>query len=1114
MLHIICSQLSEARKKFVLDTIKKYADTENKKITLIVPEQYSFTSEKNLLVSLGDYKAAFADVFSFTRLAQTLTRENALTAGNMLTPSCACVLMSMALRSEKDNLVFYRKHYAKKATVNEFLRLSTEFRQNAISPDEIHKLSQNENLQSTLLKEKLSDISKVLKKYDELVDAKYFNPDNYLSILCESAQLSSYFADRIVFIDSFRGFTAEEYSVIEKIFGTAREIYITLCTDTASKDENIEITELFARSKDTANRLYRLAEKSGIPYDRYDIDNNSSYTPGSLPPDLTFLSKSLYRDKAETFEGKCENIILRKAVNIYSECEFTAAFIKKLVRESGYRYRDFAIIARDTQEYDQPLRSALKKCDIDIFEDYRKPVDVSPVINFVSAALSAVKNNYDSDSMMRYIKTGLTGLDDEEISLLDNYCFVWNIKQEQWLNQWTGNPEGADEIDEKSVALLERINTLRSRTVAPLVELKNALYRGVSGSQAVEALWSFIEKTNLSNNIITLAQSLQDDGEAGAVNELKRMWALLIEIIDELGSLLKDEDKVTASGLSDYIELMLSVQTIGSIPQGLDEVVIGSADRIRIDSPKVTFILGANDGVFPAEPDFSSALSLRDREEMRKLGVELSLSGDMKLSEEKLIAYTCICSGTERLIISCTETDSSGNETYPSEFYDIIKSLFPNIKEICDGELDDMFFTQGKQAAFERLAKTGDGVYEAALNEYFSQDDIYADKLAALNRAASGKDFSLTGEIAEKLFGTSMNLSASRIERFYNCPFLYFCEYGLKAKPLKEATLDPLGRGSMVHLVFENILKNHTVDEICEMPEEELKAEIFKICNLYLETHLDESVINARLNYKIGRINNDVFLSVKNMANAMRAGAFRPVGFEVEIGDGKSVPAYVPTGGDGSVKINGTIDRVDIAEDDEGNKYLRIIDYKTGDKVFNLSKAWNGIQIQMPVYMFALMKNGRPLYGDFKPAGMFYSIPTLKAEKVEAGGSPEKSADRLKTKASGLLLDEVKEKGLNEKGMTIKNELSLDMFNIFNNKADSLINGMVSSLKGGKINPCPITDKDEGDEPFICSKCAYKSVCGFDDRTPLNLIKTNAPDCKKIIEEEMNDNFSAGGESE
>ena len=1075
----------------MIDTLCENPETG---ITLIVPEQFSFSAEKNLLTVTGERKAVNTEVHSFTSLAEKVIGKPAFYERRRLSESSAAVLMSMALNEKKPELRLYGKHADRISTVREFMSLSSEFKQSNVSNEQIKNLISG--LDESVLKMKLTEIVSVLECFDAKVSESYFDPDTLLTAVLGSASLDAYLNGRTVFIDSFRGFTAQEYEIIRRIMIRAENVYITLLSDNPA--QSVRIGDVFAKTGNTASRIMNIAKETGtevaapviLKADAFERYKNA---------ELAFLEKELFSESGAVYEEKCENISLCKAADIYTECEYVAAQIKKLIRENGYRNRDIAVISRKIDVYESPLRSALKKNGIPVYEDYRKPVDTSPVINIISAALSAIKTGYDTDSVLRYLKTGISGLSDYEVTLVENYCYVWQISGSKWKTEWTANPDGIEKTDESNREIIEKklakLNEIRHKILDPFEEFRNTVKGGTDGSSAVGALWKFIEKINLSYNVTSLAEKLHNDGESNAVIELQRMWDTLISILDEMETVLRDK-KVTLSVFSDYFEMMLSCQTVGNIPQGLDEVVIGSADRIRLNSPRAAFIMGANEGVFPPEMKITSSLTAKEREELRNLGISLSETGEWKLAEEQLIIYSSVCCPKEKLFITCSCSGPDGREMLPCNFWYGIKKLFPSLREKDASDLDPLFYIEGDEPAFEQFAKSGNSELRETLKKYFSEKPGYSDRLNALDRAAHLRQFELTGkETAEKLFGKSMQLSATKIEKFYGCPFSYFCKYGLKAKPRAKADFDNLQRGNITHYVMEHLLSAYSREELSAMSEEELRKAVFELADKCRTDLFSEYSDNSRFIYLFDVLKNSLLEVAKRLIEEFSHCDFIPVGFEVEIGEGKEVNTYIPENGNGEIGIIGKIDRVDIAEKD-GRKYLRIIDYKSSQKEFRLSDVVHGINMQMLIYLFTLWVNGSKKYGDgMVPSGVLYYNAANAVVSADLIYNPEtiNEKKKKKQKMTGIVLKNAEiiemmehdaggnyiPAGIDKDGKITGEAIDLEALGLLKKKCDLIILEMAKLLSQGCIEALP-TERDSAVH-HRCDYCDYRTVCSYEE---------------------------------
>lgn len=1114
MLYLILAAAGGGKTTHITNLIEQFSAGRYKKITLIVPEQFSFTSEKTMLGRVGAKAMADIDVLSFTSLGEKLVGRPAFHERRRLSDPAKAVLMKMALESVKDKLSLYGGHVNRKSVISEFVALSSEFKQNAVSTDSVRlALAQSEN---SLLKMKLNDIITVLDAYDAMTEGSYFNPDDLLTELCDILPENDYFKGRLVFIDGFRGFTAQEYKVLAHMLKKSAAVYVTLCTDNLQNSD--DETDLFAHTKRTAKKLIEIAKKNGAPVAkpqylsmRSKFNNFPPQFKRFSSPELAALERELFSPAPNIYEEECGNITLCKAADIYSECEYIACTAKKIIREKGYRCRDIAVIARDSSGYEAPLRSALKKCGISVFEDSRQPVDASPVVALLSSAVSIAASGFDTETLMRYLKTGLAGFDTEEISLVENYSYLWKIGGSGWLGEWSRNPRGfGEEITDEDEIELEKLNAIRRKIVAPLCDLRDKL-RDTTGENAAESIFAFLEKIRASENIRSLAASLEKQGETGLALELERMWNVVIDMLDSLEALARGRN-ITAREIEDMLELMLGVQTVGSLPQGLDEITIGSADRIRTAAPKIVFIAGANNGIFPAVPSAGSALTDKDRRRMSEMGIELSDFGEYKLAEEKLIAYNAFCCASDMLFVCCPERNSKGEQLAPSELYIKIKTLFPACNEITAEEQDGLYYVEGKELAFERLAANkpeGNEIY-ASLNEYFKGENEFSGRIAALDRASGSRDFKIEdADIARKLFGKDMHISASRVESFYKCPFAYFCRYGIKAMPRKVAELDPMQRGTVVHYALEMLLTTYDRETLVKMSRAELLGFFDKILTEYLMSRLDGANQSERFIYLFKKLINSVCDVAQRLITELSQSKFTPVDFELAIGGDGEIPSYEVESENGKVVIYGSIDRVDEAVLN-GKKYIRVVDYKSSGKAFALSDVTQGLNMQMFIYLFALWQNGGKKYGEFTPAGVLYCPANSPLVSVDRGTDDETVEKEIQKKCgmNGIVLDDPEvvvamdesESGLFVPAKISKGELkgsliSLKQLEKLKKKADSVLAEMANALHSGEISARPAYGKSYKN---VCEYCDYKSVCSYEENIPVR--ELDDYDLKAVLE--------------
>lgn len=1088
MLYLILSRIRGGKTTHIHNLIEQLVCTGSEKVTLLVPEQFSFTSEKIMLERLGAAECAKVDVLSFTSLAEKLTGESSC---KHIDDAGRAAIMSLALDSVKDKLCVFSRHTNSPGVIGELVALESELRQSAVTTQTLRVATAS--LEDCMLKRKISDIALALEAYSALCAQSPYDDRDLLTELNDSMPDIDYFSGRVVFIDAFRGFTKQEYDIIEGMLTRAKAVYVTLCTENLNNCD--DETDIFAHTKRTAARLKAIAAKCRVPVAKPQyLSGRSKYN--NFPPhikrynreELAALEEELFSPSAQVYEDESGAITVCSAPDIYSECEYIACTAKRLIREEGFRCRDIAVLARSSGTYEAPLRAALRKCGVSVFEDKRQPIKASALIRLVESAIEIAADGFSTQNIMRYLKSGVAGLDIESTALVENYCYLWQINGSRWLDKWTSHPGGfGEKMTDGDAEMLERINDLRERIIKPLLKFRARL-DGADGETAARAIFELLGDIGARENLKKLAVSLEGRGETALAIELERVWACLMDLLDRLETVAGSR-VIGAKGLRDIFGLMLSVQTIGELPQGLDEITIGSADRVRTSAPKAVFVAGANYGAFPALPGGGAALSDNDRRRLsEEFGIETADYGEYKIAEEKLIAYSALCCASDRLYVTYPKRDARGAALQPSELVSRICELFPKCNKTDASTCDGMHFVEGDESAFEQLAKekTKNSRLYAALYDYFSRLPAYEGKLKALERASKGRKFEIESKkAAEALFGGDMRLSASRVESFYKCKFGYFCQYALGAKPRLVAKIDPMQRGSVIHYALETLVKNNPGDMLVQLPADERLKQIKSIMNDYLREMLagEEKDERFKANYeKLAVTVNEV---AGRLAAEFAVSEFRPVDFELAIGSKDGIAAYsLPLGTNEKIILTGKIDRVDAAEID-GKKYIRVVDYKSSEKKFSVSDVIQGLNMQMLLYLFTVWKNGTTRYGEVTPAGVLYfaaSVPSISAGRYDTA---EEIIDKQvkKSRMTGLVLDNSSVlEAMDKTGafIPVKEEflIRLRQLERLKQRADSLLIDMAKSLRSGDISAIPVCGANY---PDVCGYCNFKTVCLYED---------------------------------
>lgn len=1100
MLKLITGRIGSGKTKYIHNLIKEQTAC-GESAVLIVPEQYSFYTEKTMLELLGAKDADRVEVVSFSFLAQNLLKKYGLNSKAMLDDSTRTLMMSLALESVSDKLTVYGRHRYSISVIREMLKIQKEFRQCAVTVDMLRSTA--ERMSNSLLRAKLREIALVCEAYTAMVDASYFDDECALDVLCEVLDNYRDFENKTVYIDGFRGFTPQEYKVLERIFQQSAETNVTLCVDSGT---NIDGDfSAFAHTRRTKQKLIATANRRGVSVAKsvYIEMQDDRYANA----ELSVLEKALYQSDFEKYENETENIAVCCAEDFESECEYVAHTVKRLIRTENIRCRDIAVISRSENNYSSSIRRALKKAGIPVFEDRRQPVSSQPLMEFVCSAVDIAANGFTVDSVMRVLKTGLTKLSVQEISELENYALMWRINGGKWLEEWTAHPDGLGEkMREKDIERLEKINEYRIKAVAPLQKFRVKL-KDFTGLDGAKAVYSLLTEMKVDKNLKNLAIRLNDAGESVLADEQSRIWDLLMEILDRIAVSLENTH-LTASRFSDLLNLVVSTYSVGSIPQGLDEIVIGSADRVKTTAPKVVFAVGMNDGVFPMIPVSGGILSENERKALADMDLQTDDSFEEKMMEEHFIAYNTLCSSAQKLYVTYLNRDFKGNSMSRSEIITQICNAFPKLKIISTADTPLIDYVEGEALSFElmaRLTRRG-GEMHSALERYFSEKEEYKGKIQAIRKIEKREDFTISDtETAKKLFGLNMYMSASRTEVYHKCPFEYFCKYGLNAQPRKTAELDPMKKGTATHYILESLISAYGSDGLCAME----KSQRDECINTLLEEYFSETLsagedMGDRFYSLFRQLGFIICEVVDRLVAEFSVSEFKPVAFELKIDDDGEVKTYdIPLPDGGVLRIKGSVDRVDAAElGDE--TFIRVVDYKSNGKKFNLNEVLCGLNMQMLIYLFAIWKNGFRDYKKISPAGILYMPVNAPFANTERDAEPKKIENEKikKAKMNGMVLDDSRvvyamdggsgtfiPAKIKKDGMCSGTVISLKQMDLLLKRVEKILSEMAVNLHNGIIPAMPAkSENTSGEYKDVCKNCDYRGVCRKDENTPVKQI--------------------------
>ncbi len=1107
MLQFILGRCGNGKSGKIKEIIANKIKSGSEKIILIVPEQSSFGNEKKMLEFLGNRDFNKIQVLSFSRLfdfvSQKLKIPPIITSSDMT----QIILMNAAIENVKKDLKLYAKNSGNTETAELMLQTFKKFKSNKINNNILDKIQNLSN--KDILKQKIKEIKLITDSYKLINENKCTNSFDSLDILENIIKNNNVFENYSIFFDEFSDFTLQQLSILEIIFTQAKDIYMAFCCDKDSNDTNDN--DLFSCVTQTIIKIKNLAKKHSVEISSpVFLEKTSRFR--NL--ELEMFAQNIFGTKKISLNHVPKNIQIYSALDQNDECEHIARIIQKLVIENDYSYRDFAVLSRDIENYSGIFKSVFKKYGIPYFLDAPEKIFNKNLINLVFAAFDSINSFYDSSDILQYLKSGLTNLSTENISLIENYVLLWDIKGNEWLSNFKMHPEGfSKDFEESHILELQKLNGVRQFIITPLERFKKRISK-TTGKEISKAIYDLLTEINVPENLKNFCSELLKSGEKAKAEECARLWDVLMEILSEVARAFENT-KISPKKYADILTSVINSVNLSSIPQSIDNVVIGSANRVRLADPKIVFLAGCVYGEFPKAPNNSEIFTDLEISHISSLGIELTDNIENFLIKERFITYTAVASASQKLFISWPSMNASGRGKLPSEIIKEVKSIFPNIKILNRNSFSEEELIWAEKPAFEICAKNWISNSELAfeLKNHFTKSEDYGQKCKAVENIFNKNFLNFENpQNSKDFFGKNLKLSASQIEKYYNCRFKYFCEYLLKAKPQKPARFGALEYGNLMHFSLEKLFKKYPQDKIINISQKNLQNKIDNIVESYINDKLGGWENKPeKFNYLVQKFKNSIIFLVNHFIEEFKQSSFIFSDLELEIGEnGDILPLTFALPDGGEIKIEGKIDRVDVMRSENKN-YVRIIDYKTGTKDFMLSDILYGLNMQMLIYLLAIQKNGSKKYGNFIPAGILYFTalkPTIDAES-EKDAIKTTEQIRKKLRMNGIILDDMTTVyGMENDGEGIfipakikngeikKSEsvANLAELGVIAKHIEYLIKEMANFLQSGHISAKPICKKNR----TACKWCDYFPICGYEEEKFVE-IPTNLSS-KKVLE--------------
>lgn len=1074
MLNIIYGQDSSNRDELAYNRIKQRAEA-NATTWILVPEQFSMSTEKDILKRFGISAQAHIKVITFSRLCNLVLGYCGPLRMKYIDGAGKEIIAARTIRVLRGKLGSLGSNFKRKGFSATIVDLVSEFKRYGISGDMLSSAA--ENSQNPDLAEKLRDISVIYKTFEDFLEAHLADAEDNLSLIIPKLSECDFLRGEL-FIMHFRSFTPVEYRAIGELMKIA-DVCAVMCCDGIDKP-----SPLFSPIGATCRKLSETAENSGA------FCNEPVKATGSAGnPEINYLTENYFasRPKPQSMPPECVHVV--EALNQYREVEAAADLIIRLCRTENRRFSDFLVLARNTVDYNRIMPGIFESRGIDVFLDTRRSILTKALTIYISSALDILSFGYSYERVMSIAKTGLCNLSDLETDMFENYLLAVNPSHAMWAEEeWSYCPKGYD---------MEVINSARAKITSFTEGLSRLIEGRKTAGDICRAILKTLEELQLLEEIKSLRDNFEEAGNKYLAEEYRQVWNSIVSVLSQIMTLM-DEENITWKDFAELFRSSCSGITIGMTPQNQGSVIFSQIDKFRSSNTPVVIVLGMTEGVFPLSHTAEGILSDAERRELLKMGIQLAPGAETKQKEEQLLIYSVLTAAREKLYLFYPQSSNSGKPLEPSPVIKTITSrIFPNITvQNPDTDGDILKGGEGRAAAFEVLCtylakaegnvdRLTSGVME--LYNYFINHPDYKKRLEYITEAMTSKEpTKISKGAVEAIYGKTIMISASKLEKYNACAFSYFMSYGLLAEEREKAGIEPRSTGSIQHAAlckYFTRLKDSNCD-YTEITKESCYRDVYDIVKAEA-TGGTELLYESSSYYKyvVTRMQGIAARTAWEVVKFYRSSLFRPMGFEIEIKNQGEIPELaIKDNQDNTIaSLRGIIDRADVAQIN-GKTYISVIDYKSSEKTLDERLAEAGVNIQPLLYSDIICRRMNA-----SPAAMLYmqmTDPIVEESKLKGVTDAEiEKASNKGVLLGGWLNDDAgvvsgySRGGENGEVFTPSGRAALigeaelnRRINLANNK----IREAAMGIYNGNVAAEPYIDKNYD----ACRYCIFGGVCG------------------------------------
>lgn len=1121
---------------------KRAAENPDMNYIILVPEQFNMQTQKDVVRMSPRRGILNVDVLSFTRLAHRIFDEAGGNDRHILDDTGKSMILRRVATSLEGELSVLAGRMDKSGYINEIKSVISEFMQYDIWPSELEDI-RIRNTERPELAAKLSDLEKLYQGFIDYMGQNYITQEEILDRAMDMAPKARFLEQAEVYLDGYTGFTPVQIRFLKEIMKKVKRVTVTLTMGSEEIHDGCVMPlaldpekNLFGLSYKTLSALGKIAEELGITVDEQVIMPSPGYRLKDNKR-LSYLEENVFRsgvrpefDKKEAADEAAEEdlhsdeaLTITVLSDMRAEAAWTGRRIHELVREEGVRYRDIAILTGDMESYENILMTELVKYNIPVFTDTRHRISLNPFVEMIRAGVEIVVRNYSYDTVMRFLRSGMTQFSIEEVDELDNYIITAGIKKKKdYLREWTYVPRGMD--PEKLVGL----NEIRVRLVDILAVLSGAFFPRKKSAcrDYVKALYEFIRIQGCYDRLRQREKRFEEEGDRIRAAEYSQIYEYVLKLFDRIMELMPGEE-MTSREFLQVLDAGLSELTLGVLPQGTDQVIFGDMERSRLSEVKVLFLIGVNDGIIPKDSHKRGILSELDRRILKEQEIELAPGTAEQAFIQQFYMYMYLTKPSHRLYMSYTKVGADGASRMPSYLIGTIRRLLPDtpVNEIEDVRAGRALLTEGEGFdALIGLLRSEPDESGKRLFTYFMDNENYKDILEESLRHAFGKyeGDPIKASVAAALYGATLKGSVTRLEQFAQCAYMHFLNYGLKLREKREFAMEARDMGSVYHRALEFFGKKINAEGIdwFEVTPEKAREVMKRAVDDALAELADSPLYSGSRNmYLENRVRRIMDRTAETVVYQVQQGDFIPSKYEVRFEVTENLEEYDFA----RLKLSGSIDRMDTFKSDD-DIFVKVVDYKSGNHKLDLVMVFHGVSLQLVVYIneaLAAVKRLNPGKNVRNAGVLYYHI-----DDPIVDGEPDIDPDEVnrlilsELKTNGLLLKDTEvlshmDRELLESGKStvipasLKKDGDFDRYSkvatteeldIISDVVKEKVNELGGRIMGGEIGAVPYMAGSGSSVTNACRFCRYKDICGFDERMPGYRFNKLDP---RIVEEKM-----------